>query len=142
MFLGEYKYKIDQKGRLAIPPEFRSEFKTGAVLRREADKCISIHALPQWEEMSQKLAPATLSRSNIRRRDRLIFGTAFKVNLDAQGRIVIPSILRQYADIADIAVILGVNNHLELWNNERWQAELESLDEGAWHIIESTGEQR
>ena len=137
MFLGEHEYKVDQKGRIAIPPEFREEFRAGVILRRGEDRCITIHTLPQWEEMAQKLATSTPSRSKIRRRNRFIFGTAFKLSFDTQGRIIIPSPLRQYADIEDTAVIAGANNYLELWSKEEWQREQALVDKEAWQIIES-----
>ncbi len=140
MFFGEYDYKVDQKGRVAIPPEFRNEFKAGLILRRAEDKCINIYTMPAWEALSQNLVSLTPSRSKIRKKNRYIFGFAFSLNTDPQGRIVIPPPLRQYARIKDTAVIVGVNTYLELWNKEEWQLEQESLDQEGPQLIESTEE--
>ena len=142
MFLGEYQYKVDQKGRVALPPEFREEFRTGAVLWRGIEKCINIYPIPQWEKMAQKLVTPVPSRSKIRRLNRFIFGTAFKLNPDAQWRIIIPLPLRQYADIKDTAVIVGANDYLELWSKEDWESEQKLTGEEVWQIFESTGEQQ
>lgn len=138
MFFGEYQYKVDQKGRIALPPELREEFRTGVVLRRGAEKCVDIYPISQWEEMAHKLITPTPSRSKIRRMNRFIFGTAFKLYPDAQGRIVIPPPLRQYAGITDTAVIVGVNHYLEIWSKESWEGEQELMSEEMWHIFEST----
>ena len=141
MFYGEYDYKVDSKGRVAIPPEFRDAFKSGVVLRRAEDKCIDIYPSSAWEDVAQKHVSTGPSRSAIRRKNRYIFSFAFKLNTDHQGRIVIPPPLRQYAQIRDAAVIVGVNTYLELWDKEEWQQEQELLGEEGPQLIERTEEQ-
>ena len=137
MFYGEYNYKVDQKGRVAIPPEFRSEFKQGVVLAQGLEKCVTICPLPQWEKIAEKLVTLPPMRGKARRMNRLTFGTAFKLELDGQGRIMLPPPLRRYAEIEDTAVMVGVNNYLELWNEKNWEFEKAAMNEEAWQIFES-----
>ena len=140
MFCGEHEYKVDQKGRVAIPPEFRDEFRMGATLVQGLEACITIYPLPQWERMAEKLVALPPMRGKTRRMNRLAFGTAFKLELDGQGRIILPQSLRQYTGIKDTAVMVGVNNYLELWSKENWESERAMMNEEAWQIFESMEE--
>ena len=140
MFYGEYDYKVDPKGRVAIPPEFRDAFRAGIIVRRGEEKCITIYPASVWEQMAQELVSKTPARGIIRKRNRYIFGFAFKLNADPQGRIVIPPSLREYANIHNIAVIVGANNCLELWNKEEWLQEREILTKEGPDYLEHTEE--
>ncbi|MDY6906843.1 MAG: division/cell wall cluster transcriptional repressor MraZ [Chloroflexota bacterium] len=136
MFLGEYEYKIDPKGRIAIPPRFRGEFWEGIVLARGFDGCIAAYPPPVWQEIADRFGTLPFTRSKSRRISRAIFSTAFSLELDEQGRVMLPAPLRQYAAIGDSAVVAGVNNYLEIWGKERWQQETELIGEQAWQIAE------
>ena len=137
MFLGEYEYKIDQKGRLAIPTEFRKGFMEGIVLARGLEKCIAVYPLPEWEKIAQRLVTLPPTRSKARRINRFPFATAFNLDFDGQGRIALPPPLRQYAEIKDTVIIAGVNNYLEIWSEESWESEEVLMSEEAWQITES-----
>jgi MraZ protein len=138
MFFGEHEYKVDLKGRIAIPPEFRQEFREGIILTRGLEKCITAYTQPQWNEIAKAQAVLPPTRSKERRANRVIFATAFKLELDRQGRIVLPPPLRRYADIKDAVIIAGVNICLELWNKENWEIESSLMDKEALQIFEST----
>ena len=135
-FLGEYEYKIDEKGRVAIPARFRGEFKKGLVLARGLEKCIRSYPLSQWEKIAEKLAALPLT-DKTRKISRFTFATAFSLELDAQGRVALPPPLREYAEISDMVIVAGVNTYLELWNKENWEAEKSLMLEQAWQITES-----
>jgi len=137
MFFGEFEYKIDEKGRVPIPPRFRRELKEGVVLTLGVEKCITAYALSEWKKLAATLTTGSVTRSKLRRLNRAIFATAFSLNIDGQGRIALPIPLRQYADIEDEVVIAGANNYLELWNKEQWEAEKAISQEQTWQIIES-----
>ncbi len=137
MFFGEFEYKIDEKGRVPIPPRFRRELKEGVVLTPGIEKCITAYALSEWKKLAATLTTGSVTRSKLRRLNRAIFATAFSLNIDRQGRIAIPIPLRQYAGIEDEVVIAGANNYLELWNKEQWEAEKAISQEQTWQIIES-----
>ncbi|MFC1942066.1 division/cell wall cluster transcriptional repressor MraZ [Chloroflexota bacterium] len=137
MFYGEFDYKIDEKGRVPIPPRFRSFIKDGVVLAPGAEKCITAYTLPEWKKLAASLTDSSLTRSKIRKLNRAIFSTAFSTKVDNQGRIAIPAPLREHAEIVDEVVIAGVNNSLEIWNKIHWEEEKVSSQEQAWQIIES-----
>ncbi|MBI2850498.1 MAG: division/cell wall cluster transcriptional repressor MraZ [Chloroflexi bacterium] len=137
MFLGEFEYKIDEKGRVPIPPKFRQELKEGVVLTTGQEKCIIAYSQGNWNEMADTLTKGTLAASKLRKLNRALFATAFSLNLDGQGRIALPTPLREYAGIKDEVVIAGANTYLELWNKELWESEKAISQEQAWQIIES-----
>ena len=116
MFLGEFEYKIDEKGRVPIPPKFRRELREGVVLTLGIEKCITIYTLAEWKKLAATLTTGSVTRSKMRRLNRAIFATAFSLNIDGQGRIALPVLLREYAGIEDEVVIAGANTYLELWN--------------------------
>jgi len=137
MFFGEFEYKIDEKGRVPIPPRFRRELKEGVVLTPGVEKCITAYPLSAWKKLAATLTTGSVTRSKLRRLNRAIFATAFSLNIDGQGRIALPIPLRQYAGIEEEVVIAGANNYLELWNKEQWEAEKAISQEQTWQIIES-----
>ncbi|HEY41856.1 MAG TPA: division/cell wall cluster transcriptional repressor MraZ [Dehalococcoidia bacterium] len=136
MFLGEYEYKIDDKGRVPIPPKFRRDLKDGLVLAPGPEACIVAYGLAEWTKMSESLPAGSLAPSKVRRLSRATFATAFSLTLDGQGRVALPITLREYARIGDELVVVGVNTYLEMWNRELWVAEKAAAQEQAWQIIE------
>ena len=142
MFLGEYEYKVDSKGRLPLPPKFRQELGTGLILTRGEETCIVAYPLAEWHKLAEQLATRTVTPSKLRRLNRVIFGAADPLTLDGQGRVALPSRLRRYAQIGDIATIVGVNNRIELWNPDLWNSERVSAEEQVWQIIESLEDQQ
>jgi MraZ protein len=137
MFQGEFGYRIDEKGRIPLPPKFRRELRDGIVLFAGPEKCIAAYSLSEWRKMSTALTSGTITPSKLRRLNRAIFATAFTLNIDNQGRIALPVPLREYAGIEDEVIVAGVNTYLELWNKEQWESEKAISQEQAWQIIES-----
>ena len=137
MFFGEFNYKLDEKGRLPIPPRFRKELKDGVVLAPGAEKCINAYTLSEWKKMAATLTGGSLTPSKLRRLNRAVFATAFSVYTDGQGRVALPVPLREYAEIVDEVVVAGANNYLEIWNKVLWEEEKAISQEQSWQIIES-----
>ena len=137
MFFGEFDYKIDEKGRVSIPPRFRRELKDGVVLAPGVEKCINAYPLSEWRKLAATLTSGSLTRSKLRRLNRAIFATAFSINIDGQGRVALPVPLREYAEVVDDVVIAGANTYLEIWNDILWEEEKTTSQEQAWQIIES-----
>lgn len=129
MFLGEYEHTIDSKGRLAIPARFRVKLDRGAVISKGKGSCLSVYTLERWEERSNELV-ASLSGDELRDFERRIYPSASEVELDGQGRIVIPAKLRAYANLDSEATVAGVRDHFEVWDRAAWQAYQERLDAG------------
>lgn len=137
MFSGEFEYKIDEKGRVPIPPKFRRELKDGVVLASGPEQCINAYSVAEWNKLAGTLTSGPIAASKLRRLNRALFATAFSLNIDNQGRIALPVPLREYAGIEDEVIIAGVNTYLELWNKEQWESEKAISQEQAWQIIES-----
>jgi len=137
MFFGEFEYRIDEKGRIPLPPRFRAHLKEGVVLTPGTEKCITAYTLPEWKKLATSLTGGKITRSKLRQLNRALFATATYLNVDGQGRISLPIALREHAEIMDEVVVIGANNYFELWNSVHWQEEKTHSQEQAWQIIES-----
>ena len=137
MFFGEFEYKIDEKGRLPLPPRFRAHLKDGVVLTPGVEKCITAYPLSEWRKLAAALTGSSVTHSKLRQLNRALFATAFYLNIDGQGRVNLPVPLREHAEIVDEVVVAGANNYLELWNKVHWEEEKALSQEQAWQIIES-----
>ena len=136
MFLGEYEYRIDEKGRVPVPPKFRKELKDGLVLASGTEQCIVAYSVAEWAKLAESLTTGGLAPSKMRRLNRAFFASAFSLALDGQGRVALPAPLRQSAMIGDEAIIAGANAFFELWNKDLWEAEKSAAREQAWQTIE------
>ena len=135
MFVGEYEYKVDNKGRLPLPPRFRREIEDGLVLTLVADNCITAYAKNDWAKMTASQTPTGFLMSDKQRKiNRFIFSYANEVTIDNQGRIALPSTLRARCAISDSAIIAGTNTSFEIWNPEQWKKERPSADEARQYM--------
>jgi len=122
MLIGEYKHTIDEKKRLAIPAKLRKELGRGAVLTRGLDNCLALYPLDEWQKLAEKLNKLPTGQVEARGLARVILSGAADVDFDALGRILIPDYLKHYASIGKNVVIAGVFNHLEIWDEARWES--------------------
>ncbi|HZS76317.1 MAG TPA: division/cell wall cluster transcriptional repressor MraZ [Ktedonobacteraceae bacterium] len=127
MFLGEYEHTIDAKGRMAVPVKFRQQMDRGAVISKGMGKCLSVYTMQVWEEKSQELV-AGKSSEELRDFERRIYPSASEVELDGQGRIIIPAKLRSYAGLGTEVTVAGVRDHFEIWDRATWQEYQNRLD--------------
>lgn len=140
MFLGEYEYRLDQKGRVSVPSKFREEFKEGIILTRGYDRCIMAYTPSEWEKVHEKFASMSTTRSKARLLNRIVFTNAFDGVLDRQGRVMIPNPLKDYAHISDDVIIAGAGSYLEIWSKDLWSKEKVTMEQQAWQIAESVEE--
>ena len=136
MFLGEYDYKLDEKGRVPVPPKFRRELKDGNILVPSPGKCIFAYTPPEWKKLSETLTD-TLASNKMRKLNRALFSTAFRLNLDGQGRIALPVPLKKVCGIGENVVITGANTYLEIWDKTLWEEEKTNSLAQPWQIIET-----
>ena len=136
MFLGEYEYRLDQKGRVAIPPKSRGDFQDGIVVTRGYDNCIVAYTAATWGRLAEEYASLSGTDQGARRLNRLVFSSAFRLNLDRMGRIGLPTPLRDYAQIDEEVVVAGVGRHLEIWSKDLWQQERELMEGQAAEIAQ------
>ena len=137
MFLGEYEYRVDAKGRVPLPPKYRERLKDGLVLTAGAEKCIVAYSSSEWDKLASNLTGGSIVPSKLRRLNRAVFASAYSQDADAQGRIALPQRLREHAGITDDIVVAGANVYFEIWNRDQWQAEKVASQEQAFQIIES-----
>ena len=137
MFLGEFEYRIDDKGRMPVPPKFRADLKAGVILTSSPERCILGYTGNEWRKLAEQITGTYLPTFKLRKLTRALFATAFDLSLDSQGRVALPVSLRQYAGIDEDAIIVGANKYFEIWNRSLWQEEKTSVQEQAWQIIES-----
>jgi len=121
MFIGEFKHNLDSKGRIAMPVKFRNKLTGGAIITRGLDRCLFVFTNKDWEVLAQKLIALPLSQANSRAFSRLMLAGAMDVEIDKQGRILIPDYLREYAGLKKETIFAGLYNRIEIWESENWK---------------------
>lgn len=140
MFIGEYNHNLDTKGRLAVPAKFRKLLKNGAVVTRGLDNCLFLYPKKQWEALAQKLATLPIGQSKARAFSRLMLAGAMDVEFDNQGRITLPEYLRKFGSLKKKAVIAGLYDRLEIWDETAWNKYKTSAEKESNDIAETLGE--
>ena len=140
MFIGEYTISMDAKGRAAVPVKFRALLNTTAVVTRGLDKSLFLYQKSEWETIAGKLAALPLSKANSRAFARLMLAGAFDVELDKQGRMMIPEYLRKFAGLSKKIVMAGLYSRIEIWDEEAWQIYKASTERESTAIAEGLGE--
>ena len=137
MFLGEYQHTIDDKGRMTIPSRFRSELANGVVVTRGLDRCLFAFPQNEWEKFVQNLRQkSSLTHKTTRDFNRFLFSGAKDIIPDRQGRILLPTYLRQYAELDSEAIVIGADTRLEIWQPDRWYEVRDNVEENAELIAE------
>jgi transcriptional regulator MraZ len=127
-FYGTFEHSVDERGRVAIPARYRSAFVDGGVLRIGPEGCVEMYTQETFDEETQRRLGAEDSNSNRRVEGRRIrrgfLHGAYTVELDRQGRVLVPQPLRQEGALDGRTVVVGCGDYLELWSPERWEQEL------------------
>lgn len=140
MFLGEYSHTIDEKGRLAIPTKFRPTLSAGAVVTRGIDRCLFLFTKGEWEKYAQKIVAMPPAQKNARDFARMMLGGAMDLELDRQGRVVVPDYLRTYAGTKKKVVIVGLGTRMEIWDAAVWEKYKAQTEKDSDKIAEQLGE--
>lgn len=128
MFMGEYHHSIDDKGRVIIPSKLRDKLGTKFVVTQGLEKCLFVYPMDEWNKITSNLNQLPFTKKDARVFSRIFISGATECEFDRQGRINITSPLVSYADLNKELVIIGVNDRIEIWSKERWDA---FLDENA-----------
>lgn len=139
MFIGEYSHNLDDKGRVAIPKKFQPELSSGAVVTRGLDQCLFLYTRTEWDKLAQKLATLPFAQANTRAFSRLMLAGAMDLEIDKQGRVVVPEYLRTFAGIKKNVVIAGLYNRLEIWDAEVWKDYTKRTEAESTAIAEQMG---
>ncbi len=121
MFIGEYNHSLDTKNRIIIPAKFREELGKNFVLTKGLDGCLYVYPKSQWEVLQKKLETLPLTNKNARAFVRFFFSGAHELELDKQGRTLIPQNLLEYGQIQKEIVSIGVSNRIEIWSRQKWE---------------------
>lgn len=137
MFIGEYHFNIDEKGRLFLPSDHRKILGFEVVVNRGIEKCLYVYPTEEWNNIVEKLSTLSFTKKANREFSRMFLSGAYKNEIDSKGRININNLLIEYANIKKECVILGVGDRIEIWDKEEWdkyynerQSILDEISEG------------
>ena len=139
MFMGEYNHTIDAKGRLIIPSKFRESLGDEFVVTKGMDGCLFVYDNEEWKKFEEKLLSLPMMDKQVRQFTRYFLAGAASVEVDKQGRILLPPVLREYANLTKDVVLVGVLSRVEIWDKDRWQENTydeDEMDEIAEHMAD------
>ena len=121
MLVGSYNHKLDGKGRTVLPARFRGELGSSIVATIGIDRCIALYPVSRWEELILKLKDLSSFKKKTRDFRRVLLSMATELEIDGSGRVLIPSGLREYAGVDQEVTLIGLEDHLEVWDSIRWE---------------------
>lgn len=138
MFMGEYNHTIDAKGRLIVPSKFRETLGDTFVVTKGLDGCLFVYDNEEWGIFEEKLKSLPITNKEARQFVRFFLAGAAEVEVDKQGRILVPNVLREFAELNKDVVLIGVASRIEIWSKERFEGmtAYEDMDEIAEHMAE------
>lgn len=120
MFLGDFQHTLDDKGRVILPSRFRERLAAGLVLTRGYDRCIEVWTRAAYERRVEELRKHPREDRRARMQMRMFTSSASDQAADAQGRIVVPAPLREYAGLDRDLAVIGADDHVEIWDRTTW----------------------
>ncbi len=137
MFTGEYSHSIDPKNRMFLPSSMREEMSEEVFVVKGVDECIAVYPKESWEEFTEKLN--SLPEMQARKVKRTLLASAIKTKIDSQGRILISQAHKAYAGLDKNVCVIGVGNHIEIWDADKWIAENDMNSEEMAETLMSLG---
>lgn len=137
MFIGEYSHNLDQKGRLIIPSRFRDELHASFMLSRGLDGCLTIYSLDQWYKIFEEIEKLPFTNKDKRNYVRVLTSNASECTLDNQGRILVPSNLANSVGIKKECIVVGANDHVEIWDKEAWDSYYDEASKNFEEVAEN-----
>jgi MraZ protein len=142
MVIGQYLVKLTEKNRTALPKKFRDELGNEVIIARWYEGCLVVVSNKGWRALLDKLTgKSELITEPVRDTDRFILGSAFEVELDSQGRFVIPKILKDYANLTEEVVFVGLGDRIEVWNKNDWKEREIYVQENAAKMVEEVSKE-
>ncbi|MBR6148683.1 MAG: division/cell wall cluster transcriptional repressor MraZ [Lachnospiraceae bacterium] len=137
MFMGEYNHTIDPKGRVIVPAKFRDALGEHFVVTKGLDGCLFVYDEKEWTLFEEKLKTLPITNKEARAFVRFFLAGAAEVETDKQGRILLPSVLREYAELEKDVVLIGAGGRVEIWSKGRWDrtAQFDDVNEIAEHML-------
>ncbi len=139
MFIGEYLHTLDPKNRVSLPSKFRKDLGRAVVITRGLDRCLNVYAKKAWEREAAKYAGQASASAAGRGLARLFLAGAMDAEVDGAGRVLIPDHLKSFAGIASKAVIAGVADRVEIWEEDAWKRYTTDIEQNADAYAEKLG---
>jgi len=137
MIIGNYSSKLTQGRRLAIPSKFRTKLGKKLIVARWYENCLVLVSQNNWEALLTKLSgKSEFLTSPVRDTDRFILGSAFEVQPDSQGRVLLSEDLVKHANLDSEVVFIGLGDRVEIWSKSDWNKRQLYLSENASELIE------
>ncbi len=136
MFIGEFRHNLDNKNRVIIPAKFREELGDLFVVTKGLDGCLTIYTENQWTTLLEQLQKLPSTKREARLYIRSLTAKATECECDPQGRIKLPSYLLEEGSLEKECVIVGVADHVEIWNPKQWEGYCQQADESLEDIAE------
>ena len=141
MLIGNFSAKLDlEKGRTALPKKFRSLLGKKVIITAGYENTLMVVGLDSWEKIAQGIVNQPFISGAARETDRFLLGSAFELELDSQGRLIIPQSLRSYANLSNNIVFIGIGNRVEIWDQSAWEKHQQYLDENIEKIAQKLDE--
>lgn len=121
MLIGEYEHSLDAKGRLIMPSKLRDDIGEKFIITKGLDGCLFAFSIEEWKIFEQKLRSLPISNKDARAFSRFFFAGAMDCEIDKQGRFLISSNLREFAELTKEVVIVGMDSRIEIWSKDKWQ---------------------
>ncbi len=121
MLMGEYRNNLDNKGRLVIPSKLRNSLETEVILTRGLDNSLFLYSSSTWNDLISKIDTLSFTKKDNRNFMRFLLSGALTLEFDKQGRIIIPLFLQEFANLKKECVIIGANDHVEIWSDNAWE---------------------
>lgn len=128
MLIGEYIHTLDPKKRLSMPAKFRKELGKKVVINKGFEKCLFVYPMKEWQEKVKKTRHLSDGDASERGVARFMFGSAVDTDVDSLGRVLIPDFLKSFAELGEKVVVIGMHNHVELWNEDAWKEYLTRIE--------------
>lgn len=140
MLIGEYRHTIDAKKRLSLPVKFRKELGKQMVVTRGFDNCLYVYPRNEWKKVAEKLSSLSMGQRDTRGFTRFMLSGAIDVSVDSLGRILIPDFLKEFAGLKNKVVLVGINDHVEIWSEKSWNEYKKRIETQADVLAEKLGE--
>jgi MraZ protein len=141
MLTGEYRYSLDDKNRLMIPARIRAEISgNSVVLTRGVENCLWLFTHEEWKKVVQSLIGSTsLFQEKARLMQRRIIAPAQETEIDRSGRIIIPTTLKEFAELRKECIILGIQSYIEIWDEQSYLSYLQANENRFKEAAEEIG---
>jgi MraZ protein len=142
MFYGTHEHTVDEKNRLTLPAKFRDGLDGGVVLVRGIDRTVDVYPRRSWEASAERISALDSLTREAREMKRFVFAGATVTDLDKQGRVLVPPDLARHASLGRDVAVVGVDDHIEIWDRPQWAAHVSAIEGSVGDVAERAADRR